>query len=539
MGAYLRIAGLISVLLIFFLGGDTPQGLAMPVAQPFQENRVWVHYMPQLPSYNPDPTTPFYGALYPLRLGYSSPRNIDEIVLMQASGVNAVQLLEFPYEDNTGVLNSWFSAADQHPGFAVAPCITQETEDQAVNMVETYASIAANYKSAAKENGKLVIFTYGARYGKTPDFWVNVRQRLQSENIDTYFINDIGANLAVEGGLKPNLVVPYFPVFDASYTFDDYLAGYFNDVDLLFKYYNQLYAGGIMPGYDRTTPGGGYVDAQATQVYRSQWEASLAAGLHVQTINTWNDYTEHTMIRPSSDWNWTLADITSFYSTKLRNVPFLNQSSKLYITTPQATYLGETPLVEGLILNLSSSEMTLKLKLFDGKGKSYGKVLSVVVPAYYAGAVSNLNNWIINSFPAQHFLRAKAEMYNSAGKLVQQVTSAPILVYVPKDLAAPDPQRILYYSIPAARALPGTVQLSLTGNASSSGGNAKATVTPPAGTKVRFAEVLQNTVQVKNMFDQAPYTTPVQLTNGFYVARVIDEQERVGYSDPKEMSARN
>lgn len=104
--------------------------------------------------------------------------------------------------------------------------------------------------------------------------------------------------------------------------------------------------------------------------------------------------------------------------------------------------------------------------------------------------------------------------------------------------------RRLYYSIPAYKALPGTVGIAISGNPNL--GNATATVIPPAGFTAKFAEVLQNTYQVKNFFKTTPFTCTVPLDNsmnaqgemvcadswGFYVTRVIDSQDRVGYSAP-------
>lgn len=512
----------------------------------FQEKRVWTHYIPQVPpDFNVDdiPSTP-YGSLYPLELktSYKAPGRVGQIQRMRDAGINGVQVLVYGSGDGTG-MKGWLSAADiESPGFLVAPCIAVDTEDEAVRLVQGYASVAANHASAAKENGKLVVFTYGARYGKSPDFWRNVRNRLDSAGIATFLVNDTGANLGVNGGLQSDLLTPYFPVFDASYMFDDRTPYYWNDILSLFNQYNHAYAGGVMPGANREIPDGANTDARATEHYRQDWEAGLKAGLQWQTTLTWNDIVEHTEIRPTSDWNWTRADITAFYSARLRATPFPKSSPQLYITTPQKIHLGKAPRAEGLILNSQGSTMTVNIQLFDGNGQPYGDVKSATVPASSAGAVTIPDNLTVNSFPAGRFLRAKATMYDSAGNIVQQVTSAPILVYgsneVPELLG-----RTLYYSIPAARALPGSVQLTLSGSPVSSSGGATATVTPPEGTVVRFAEVLQNTRQVKNLFNQAPFTTPIPLTNGgaqaistspsgFYMARVIDEQERVGYSDP-------
>jgi len=512
----------------------------------FKTKRVWVHYMIQLPDYELEPP---YGALYPLELrsSYAAPsRDVDPIKRMQNSGINGMQVLLNGYEDATGQMESYLGNAEKHPGFVVAPCIAPDTEDQAVNLVKTYVSLAAKHPSAAKENGKLVVFTYGARYGKSPDFWRNVRNRLSRSGIAVFFINDIGANLSVRGGLQIKQITPYFPVFDASYTFEDTLPEFWGDVISLFNLYNQTYAGGIMAGYDRETPHGGYKDAQGTWRYRNQWELGLASGLRWQTINTWNDAVERTEIRPTSDWNWTRADITAFYSAKLRGTPYPFKSPQLYVTTAQMIHLGEVPRAEGMVLNSTSSPMTVEIQLIDSNQTPYSSTFSAVVAPYSAGAITTPDNVTVENLPPDRFLRVHAKMYNSAGEIVQKVTSAPILIYSTNEVPELK-RRTLYYSIPAVKALPGTVGLNLNGSPVSSPRIATATVNPPVGTAVRFVEVLQNTRQVKNMFDQAPFTTEIPLINGghivghqvisvsasgFYIARVIDEQERVGYSDP-------
>jgi hypothetical protein len=516
----------------------------------FQTKRVWVHHLTTLPDFNLDPPEPPFGALYPLELmsSYTTPlRDIDLIQRMKDSGINGVQALIYGYLDESANVDELLQEADRHPGFVVAPSIYADTEDQAVNLVQTYAALAARHTSAAKENGKLVIFTYGSRYGHSPNFWQNVRNRLSSAGIATFFVNDIGADLSVNGGLQSNLVTPYFPVFDASYTFEDTLPEYWSDVVSLFNRYNRAYAGGIMPGYDReTSADGGYRDAEGTARYRKQWDLGLAAGLQWQTVNTWNDTVEHSEIQPTSDWNWTRADITAFYSAKLRGTPYRSSSPQLYVTTAKMIHLRGVPKAEGLILNPGNSPMTVQIQLVDSNQTPYSNTFSVVVGPYSAGAVTIPSNLTVNSFPAGRFLRARAKMYNSAGAIVQEVTSAPILIYSATQVPELD-GRTLYYSIPAAKALPGSVGLKLNGSPVASPGTATATVIPPSGNIVRFAEVLQNTRQVKNMFAQTPFTTRVPLTNGeaivgdqvistsasgFYMARVIDEQERVGYSDP-------
>ncbi|HEX5322323.1 MAG TPA: hypothetical protein VFW40_00955, partial [Capsulimonadaceae bacterium] len=105
--------------------------------------------------------------------------------------------------------------------------------------------------------------------------------------------------------------------------------------------------------------------------------------------------------------------------------------------------------------------------------------------------------------------------------------------------------RTLYYSIPSTAALPGTIGLSV--KVGSSGTSAIATITPPAGVTPQCVELLHNAREVINFFNQGPYSVnvpPGTVTlspgttvadthvHGYYVARVIDAQGRVGYSAP-------
>jgi len=105
--------------------------------------------------------------------------------------------------------------------------------------------------------------------------------------------------------------------------------------------------------------------------------------------------------------------------------------------------------------------------------------------------------------------------------------------------------------VPEHKALPGNVSVSMQGNPALSG--ATMTISPPDGVTVRFAEALQNTKLILNgtqsQFIQhlaTPYSVSVPTASytvvggevvnpdriGFYMGRIIDDEERVGYSDP-------
>jgi hypothetical protein len=516
--------------------------------------KIWVHQLPQLPDFRLSDVPP-NGALYSLdyKPSSSSPsRGFSHIQRMYKAGINGVQILLYDSDLPVNVMegHGYLQEADKLNGaIKVAPCFNTQNADTLINHISNYAEVAAKHpNSVAKINGKYVIYTFGSD-GLSVDTWKNIRSRLQNAGIQTYFINDMGFALAVRG-FKPEIVSPYFSVFEASYIFDDRISNHWNSIINFLNNNNRLFAGGVQPGYDRETCDiCGYTDAEATAKYRRELELNIGSGLHWINVVSWNDIDEAHEVRPTSHWNHTRSDITAFYSAKLGAVPLpahLKDQAQLYITSPTYVRLGSYPRAEALVLNSSSSAVTVNIQLYDGNGRAYGNSYTTTVNANTAGTVTIPSSATVGGYPDKRFLRAKATMTNGAGEVLQTVTSAPIIVYNQTETPTAMLRR-LYYSIPAYKALPGNVGLRLSGSPLASPSTGQVTVTPPSGVQVRFAEVLQNTRQVKNMFNTAPFVTAIPLENGkaitgwqritaaahgFYIGRVIDEQERVGYSDP-------
>ncbi len=505
----------------------------------FQEKRVWVHVI-QGPDYNQSEPGKTHGALYPLGLASSSNtnRSIFQINRFKTAGIDGLSVNMFEDQNVSNSLLDWLKVADG-TGLVVAPCIDGiGHEDKVVQLVKDYAALASSHSSAARENGKLVIFIF-VTGGLSPASWENVRQRIREAGIGTYFVANIDAGLSQYKDFPCRKISQYFPAFEAGYVFDDTYMKFWHEILTLFRSFNHTFAGGLEPGYDRETPNGGEVDALATELYRKGWQAQIDAKIQWTHVATWNDLVEHTEIRPTSDWNFTRSDLTAWYAAIFKGQPAPISSPQLYVTSPQQVHLNQTAPAEALVLNPTEKALTVQIQLFDGNARAVTNVISATVGAGKAAAATIPVK--LTTMPSGRFLRAHATMLK--GKtVVQTVISAPILVY---NARFKTNLRRLYYSIPAQHAIPGKVGLSIPGNPLK--GTVTATVTPPSGIAVRFAEVLQNTWEVKNMFNQPPYTTNVPLTNGnqivgyqvitddpsgFYMARVIDEQERVGYSDP-------
>jgi hypothetical protein len=223
--------------------------------------------------------------------------------------------------------------------------------------------------------------------------------------------------------------------------------------------------------------------------------------------------------------------------------------SRLYITTPQLLYPGQAEPAEALVLNGSDLPVRANVALVDCHGKPVGAPARAAIGKHTEGAAT-----IIVNQPASmvgKFLRAQATM-TAGGRTIASVLSAPI-IFVSKD--AQPGFRPLYYSIPASKALPARVKITLRGNPVRDT-NASAKVVVPQGIDPQFSELLFNAEILKNYLTEAPSALPVPVSAksstrvpdgtvvqpvgavkggtrwGFYMARVTDKQYRVGYSDP-------
>ena len=532
---------------------------------------TWAHMIPHgLPDVYSDVVTNgvnHYGALYSLDMvkgNYFAPRRATAGVprAIQA-GISGMQILQMGANRGDWMVDDWMNRADptwtgqpDAVNFVVAPCWQVDSMDvaNAIQKVQQYVAYAASRPSAARVNGKYVFYMYAAR-GFSVAQWQSLRAQLDAQGYQYFFIADFGADASQHGQtFYYQNIDPYVTagVFDAYYMFDDSLhagtvwGGMVNYI----AQKNLVIAGGLMPGYNREfvppSSVGGFMDAQNTKVYRSLLEKYDRSGVYWNNMVTWNDMVEHTDVQATSEWNRTRADLTAFYSARLRGLAYPRPQPELYVTTQKFVKVGGAFTPEAMVINGSADQtVRVTVELFHSSGATIGTTAQAYVYPGSTGDATLSSGTIATSGQVGTWARARARMYDVAGTIIQEVTSAPILIYAAS--AAPtSPFRRTYYSVPAYAQLPNNAQPTLTIGGSPTTGSRTATVTAPAGTQVRFNEVLQNTRQVENGFTLNPFQTTVPMTQryvmngqpynataaGFYVGRTIDEQERVGYSDP-------
>ena len=334
----------------------------------------------------------------------------------------------------------------------------------------------------------------------------------------------------------------YKTTADSWYTFSNPVyATTFNDIANAMTAAGKPYAGGILASAGREDElNAADIDAQGTKTFRDWWQSSLDKTVKWQTVNTWNDTEEKHHIFPSSDWNWTRADLNYFYSCKLRSIDPASRfgnNGTLYVTTPRHLHLNESSVAEALVINSSNRTIIAKIQLLNNLGVLIGSPVQVNVAAKSTGAAQITINY--SSMPSGKFIRARAWMID--GTTTKSVTSAPVCIY-PNGYSTD--LKSFYYSIPESHSLATSPTISVNGITASVGNVAA---------NPRFVEVIQNTREVKNMFNHSPYncTYPLDLSNvkrgksinwdlpnssykkaGFYIARVIDNNENVSFSDP-------
>lgn len=506
---------------------------------------TWAHMLPHGLPMQQQLGESAYGATYPLGL---RPSNMPfdgtsaEIERMRDAGVDGVQIMQFEGVNKGGdFVSEWLPKADSNVSpadgrrFVVAPCMRATTIEGAVTMIRQYVVAAEGHVSAARVRGRLLVFIYATRT-MSPDDWIQVKTRLATAGLSIYLMGDVDAAISQNANrLKRSIVAPYFPAFDGSWIFDDSTLRAWTDILTISAHRD--FAIGIMPGYDRRTPNGGYVDPEATKHYRAQWQASLESGLKWVILNTWNDVVERTHVRASSDWSFTRQDITAFYSRKLRGLA-PSGGAELYISTPAEVRKGEAVRAEALVLNNSARPVQVGGEFLDQDGTVIGRLAVVTVAPGDSGAAAGLSAEAVDS-PGLQFIRLHAYSAYDNGDKIQEGISAPMVIRPPGPAG-----RVSYYSIAARKALPEAFAPTVTIHRV--GGQDVVRASSTLGREAAAIELIQNsqksTLALKRPTVTAPTrSSPTEIAggeivpgqkSGYVVARFIDNADRVAYSDP-------
>ncbi len=517
--------------------------------------QVWGHMIAHgLPDYEL-PENP-YGTTRPLDMTAGPwtprPRSTGGVTRALASGLTGMQILLFDGLDRgDNFMVEWFTMADptwvdpSRADFSVAPCILPSSPTGTARMIREYAAAAKDRPSAGRIGSALVIYVYDSRK-LSPAQWTEVRRASQEAGIEVFLIGSL--NLSAS---QTNYRVSAASLdtdrdcMDAYWLFDDSASHVWSELLPMLASRQMPFAGGIQPGYSRETEdNGGYVSPRGTKQFRAQWEEHLTAGLPWANIATWNDVVERSDIKASSDWSTTRQDINAYYSARFRGVALPQTTPQLYMTTPDFIVAGKPVEAEALVINSGPTTVSVGVRILGADGQQLGPVTVSTIKAGGIGEATTRAMDLIEASHADRHVRAESTLYDHDGTPMQRVVSAPILVY--RNTVGVTPRmRQHFYSVPAYKWLQDKVSLTFSGNPAHGSVQASVSVVGNAR-KLRQVEVIQNTralgarLEVVSATFAAPMTAHkivggeiAQVSAaGFYVARVIDESERVAYSDP-------
>lgn len=545
--AFLALAGASAVLTTAACsGGGGPQASRSP-GRGLSGRQVWAHMVPQgLPLSESGDI--HYGSERPLSY---APAGTDygslvsgQIDQARAAGLTGMQILLLEGVNQGGdFVGDWMAAADptwdEGEGFSVAPCLQVSSRGAAVRLLEQYAAAAEGHPSAARSGDALVVWLFNAR-SLSPQDWASCRGELQRKGTQLCLVAELGTAASQHGDrLDTSLIDPYGDSFEAVWLFEDKESEVLDDFVAWAKRHDTPFAGGTLPGYDRETTNGGYTDARATELWRTQLERQVGSGAAWLTAVTWNDAVEHTSVGPTPDWGTTRADVLAHHSTRFRSQGFPDDSATAYATTPQYLVQGQPLLAEGLGINHGTESVTVKVTVTTASGTQLAaSEAREVAPGTMGAAVLE---GPVDARGGEH-LYAVVELTDRSRRRLARTKSAPVVVFAADDAALPDPRRRRYYSLSSASA----AEFSDLARVEGAEGSPATTdgLKVVARESLRSVEFLHNTwpagtgLNTRELTYRAPPDTLVggqriaTVPQGFTLARVVTNSGKIAYSPP-------
>lgn len=507
--------------------------------------QVWAHMVPQgLPLAHDDDVQ--YGSERPLSLAPAGTdyRGLiaDQLRQARAAGLTGMQILLLEGV-NTGAdfVADWMSVADpsweESTGFSVAPCLLVSSPRAATEMIGQYADAAAAHACAARSGDALVIWVYNAR-SLTPQQWDSVRTEIRGRGTEVFLAAELQTQASQHGDtLDTSLIDPYADCFDAVWLFEDKESEVLANFVSWAAEHQVPFVGGTLPGYDRQTPHGGYVDARGTELWRAHLDEQQASHPAWLTAVTWNDAVEHTSVQPSTDWGSTRADLLAHHSAVFRGTSHGDAETRAYVSTPQYLVAGQELLAEGLVINHGASPVTVRTRVTTAGGKTLAEETSgAAAPGHLAAAVVDT---ALEIRGGDHVF-AVVDVLDGAGARLSSTRSAPVIVFDAEDPAVPVPDRRRYYSFGSHEAADFTALATIEKSGGSDPSGMRVRVEDP----VRCVELLHNTwpaglalgaTGVEYEDPPGSIVGAQQLStppSGFTIARLVTLEGKIAYSPP-------
>ncbi|MDR1609989.1 MAG: T9SS type A sorting domain-containing protein [Candidatus Symbiothrix sp.] len=181
-------------------------------------------------------------------------------------------------------------------------------EDKTTEMTELVKSLSAYPAAYRLNDGRLVVSPYNA-HNKSAAWWTNWLDEMKEAGIEVAFV-------PLFQGWK-NYAASFAPI---SYGMSDWgsrspkaQASWIN-VPAEAKAYGPLWMMPVAP-QDMRPRSTCYWETGNSEAIRVMWKNAIEGGADWVQLITWNDYSEHTVISPSTGINYSFYDLTAYYTT--------------------------------------------------------------------------------------------------------------------------------------------------------------------------------------------------------------------------------
>lgn len=235
----------------------------------------------------------------------------EEVRLAVALGLDgfACDLLSYQgyHLDRTKMLLEAASRIDAGFKIMLMPDIEvfKSIPDSLTRLIKTLAAYPAAYRL---KDGRLVVAPYNAQ-GLTTTWWTNWLNNMKNQGINIAFV-PVFQNWST-----------YAPGYSSiSYGMSDW--GWrspksqtsWRAVPAQSKAYASVWMMPVAP-QDMRPKSQSYYEAANSQEYRVMWENAILGNADWVQLITWNDFSEHTCITPSSGTQYSFYDLTAYYTT--------------------------------------------------------------------------------------------------------------------------------------------------------------------------------------------------------------------------------
>lgn len=219
--------------------------------------------------------------------------------------------------------------------------------DQFIPMIETLSQYPAAMRLA---DGRLVVAPYMAHL-QTPDWWGYQLAELKRRGIDVALVP-----------LFHSWQKYYLDYAHLSYGVSDWgsrnasSASYWSTMADTAHSAGLIWMAPVAP-QDMRPKNAVYWEARNSELFRAHWEAAIQGGADWVQLITWNDYSEHTSIAPSTLTNYAFHDLTAYYVTwfKSGQRPQIKRDAIYSFQRAHSSNAYPDPELQSKLINVASS----------------------------------------------------------------------------------------------------------------------------------------------------------------------------------------